>query len=118
MALLQPPARFWSAWGPALPDFSARVFELQRRTDWRPTSWYRDPWHNASVGGAACSQHTHGLAADGQNGRSSSATVFAVARSLGLIPVAVAGSPTATHVQYLNPGTLLRHGLCFGSPRA
>ncbi len=120
MAFLQPPARFWTFWGPVLPEVARRLGRLRLETGATPTSWFRDPFHNAVVGGHPCSQHTHALAADFQHPASVQVAFMRRARALGFIavPVVVAGVPsrTATHVQVLNAGTLAAHGLCFPRP--
>ncbi len=122
MALLPPPPAFWTFWGPVLPQAARRWNALQVATGWDPTSWYRDPIHNAFVGGDPCSQHTHGFATDWQR-RPGSVPQFVFlerARALGFVavPVAVNGVPSATasHVQVLNAGTLAAHRLCFPRP--
>lgn len=116
MALLAPPAQFWTFWGPVLPEVARRLNALQQQTGATATSWYRDPFHNLAVGGDLCSQHTHGLAADFQHPASVQVAFVARAAALGFIavPVVTAGvaSRTATHVQVLNAGTLRRFGLC------
>ena len=120
MALLPPPPRFWSFWGPLLPEVARRLNALELSTGARATSWYRDPFHNARVGGDPCSQHTHALAADFQHPASVQVAFVERAVALGFIavPVVVGGvaSRTATHVQVLNAGTLAAHRLCFPRP--
>ncbi len=122
MPVLVPPAPFWTFVGPLLPLAAQKWHSLRVSTGWDPTSWYRDPVHNAFVGGDPCSQHTWGLATDWQRKPGSVAqTVFiARAQQLGFVavPVVVRGvrSLTASHVQVLNAGALAGAGLCFPRP--
>jgi len=122
VAVLVPPPRFWTFVGPLLPEAARRWHSLRVQTGWDPTSWYRDPFHNAVVGGDPCSQHTYGLATDWQRkpGSVGQPVFIARARTLGFVAVPVltrgVASRTATHVQVLNAGTLARHSLCFPRP--
>ncbi len=119
MAVIPPPPAFWTAVGPALPAFARRVNFVMRATGADAFSWYRDPIANAFAGGAACSQHTWGLAADLSHPASVQPLVFRAARAVGLIPVLggpMGVSRTATHVQLLNAGRLAEARLCFPRP--
>lgn len=121
MAVLPPPAAFWSFWGRLLPEAARRYAMLNQLPGVSVTSWYRDPIHNAFVGGDPCSQHTHGLGVDFQHPASVQVAFIQRAVALGFIAVPVVGvtgvaSRTATHVQVLNAGTLAAHRLCFPRP--
>lgn len=71
------------------------------------SSWYRNPSHNRSVGGAADSQHLLGLAVDLVGDRWALASAERMARAAGLTPV-YEGSHL--HVQLFPAGYLRSQG--------
>lgn len=119
MAFEYPPDPIAREWYPLIVDFIRRVTSAFQQVPGFmlvPTSWYRDPAHNAAVGGDPYSQHQVALALDVQvefSGISSSmarevAAWFA--RRQGLTAVVEADH---LHLQLLPAGTLQAWGVTF-----
>lgn len=82
-----PPRAVIRAALPELLDFLGKLGQVPVGRSVAVTSWYRDPTHNAAVGGHPQSQHLLGLAIDLVAGPGDGPAVAQAARAVGLIAV-------------------------------
>lgn len=90
-------------WGPIIVEFVRRVNSCVPWQSVRATSWWRDPQHNADVGGHPRSQHLWGLAVDLTGDAFALEWLVWRAQSCGLVAIL---EPSHVHVQAYPATTL------------
>lgn len=101
MSVRPPPTDVLVRWYPWIWHFAQVATFAYYRAPFRVSSWYRDPDHNASVGGNADSQHLIATAADLVPLSGSVEDLARELRAVGLVAVTY---PSHVHAQLFRAG--------------